>query len=163
MGREVAKVEEFLDSNRKRFHVEQVYSRFSEQGWAQTRVDIDIKDPEQTKQIEEALRSGMPKSARANIGIGRQGGMGGNEKGIQFSLTGDSTDTLKELADDIMPILARSKNLRDVRVDTGDTNSELSVRVNRERAASFGFSAQQVAQFVGLALRGVVTARIPPG
>ncbi len=154
MGKEVAKVEDFLNANRKRFHVEQLYSRYSEQGWAQTRIDIDIKDPEQTKTIQEDMRKGLPKSARANIGIGRQGGMGGNEKGIQFSLTGDSTETLQELAGDIIPILSRSKKLRDVRVDTGDTNSELSVRVNRERAASFGFSAQQVAQFVGLALRG---------
>ncbi len=155
MGKEVAKVEEFLNANRKRFHVEQVYSRFSEQGWAQTRIDLDIKDPELSNKIQEDLRSGLPKSARANIGIGHQGGMGGNnEKGIQFSLIGDSTATLKELAADVIPILSRSKNLRDVRVDTGDSNSELSVRVNRERAASFGFSAQQVAQFVGMALRG---------
>ena len=154
MGREVAKVEAFLAANRQRFQVEQVYSRYSEQGWAQTRVDIDVKDPERTKQIEEAMREGLPKSARANIGIGRQGGMGGNEKDIQFSLTGDSTLTLQELSTDIIPILARSKHLRDVRVDTGDSNSELSVRVNRERAAAFGFSAQQVAQFVGMALRG---------
>ncbi|HWS77047.1 MAG TPA: efflux RND transporter permease subunit, partial [Thermomonas sp.] len=154
MGREVAKVEAFLEANRKKFLVEQVYSRYSEQGWAQTRVDIDVKDPEQTKQIEEAMREGLPKSARANIGIGRQGGLGGNDKGIQFSLTGDSTETLKELAADIIPILSRSEHLRDVRVDTGDSNSELSVRVNRERAAAFGFSASQVAQFVGMALRG---------
>jgi len=39
-------------------------------------------------------------------------------------------------------------------VDTGDANSELSVRVDRERAAAYGFSAQEVAQFVGMALRG---------
>ena len=91
---------------------------------------------------------------RANIGIGRQGGMGGDEKGIQFSLVGDSTRSLQELAADVVPILARGKHLRDVRVDTGDANSELSVRVNRERAAAFGFSANQVAQFVSLALRG---------
>jgi HAE1 family hydrophobic/amphiphilic exporter-1 len=154
MGREVARVEDYINANRKRFHVEQVYSRYSEQGWAQTKLDVDVTDPEQSKQLQEELRKGMPKSARANIGIGQQGGLGGDDKNIQFSLTGDSTETLKELAADIVPILARSKNLRDVRVDTGDSNSELSVRVNRERAASFGFSAQQVAQFVGMALRG---------
>ncbi|MEO6154163.1 MAG: efflux RND transporter permease subunit, partial [Thermomonas sp.] len=118
------------------------------------RLTVEAKDTEASTKIQDDLRTGLPKSARANIGIGRQSGMGGDEKGIQFSLTGDSTETLKELAGDVIPILARSKNLRDVRVDTGDSNSELSVRVNRERAASFGFSAQQVAQFVGMALRG---------
>jgi HAE1 family hydrophobic/amphiphilic exporter-1 len=155
MGKEVAKVETFINANRKRFHVNQVYSRYSEQGWAQTRLTVEAKSTEDSMKIQDDLRTGLPKSARANIGIGRQGGMGGgNDKGIQFSLTGDSTETLKELAAGIIPILSRSKNLRDVRVDTGDSNSELSVRVNRARAASFGFSAQQVAQFVGMALRG---------
>ena len=72
-------------------------------------------------------------------------GMGGDEKGIQFSLVGDSTRTLQELAADIVPILSRGKHLRDVRVDLGDANSELSVRVNRDRGAAFGFSANQVA------------------
>jgi HAE1 family hydrophobic/amphiphilic exporter-1 len=34
MGKEVARVEAFLEANRKRFQVEQVFSRYSEQGWA---------------------------------------------------------------------------------------------------------------------------------
>jgi len=154
MGKVVAMVEQYVNANRKRFDVERVYSRYSEQGWAVTEVDVAAKDSMRTKEIEEALRKGMPVSARANIGIGRQGGMGGNDQSIQFSLVGDSSENLRQLADDVLPILARGKHLRDVRVDTGDANSELSVRVNRERAAAYGFSAQQVAQFIGMALRG---------
>ena len=50
-------------------------------------------------------------------------------------LVGDSTQTLNELAKDIVPMLARRKELRDVRVDSGDHNSELTVRVDRERGA----------------------------
>src|SRR5690606_4049997 len=38
--------------------------------------------------------------------------------------------------------------------DVGDRNTELSVRVDRDRASAFGFSAQEVANFVGIALRG---------
>lgn len=41
-----------------------------------------------------------------------------------------------------------------VRVDTGDENAEIQVSVNRERAAALGFSAQEVATYVGTALRG---------
>ena len=41
-----------------------------------------------------------------------------------------------------------------MRVDSGDRNSELTVEVDRDRAAAFGFSANDVATFVGLALRG---------
>ena len=55
-------------------------------------------------------------------------------------LVGDSTATLMELGKDLVPILSKRKELRDVRIDIGDTNSELRVHVDRERAASFGFS-----------------------
>lgn len=154
MAREVARVEAFLEAHRKQFHIQRIYSRFGEQGWAMTRADLDVKTQEETRRIEEQIRAGLPKSARANIGFGRQGGMGGDQNGIQFNLIGDSTQVLKELAADVVPILARSRLLRDVRVDTGDVNGELAVRVDRERAAAYGFSAQQVAQFVGMALRG---------
>ncbi|WP_374352117.1 efflux RND transporter permease subunit [Thermomonas sp.] len=154
MGKEVARVEAFVNANRKPFHVERVYSRYSEQGWAQTRLFLDIEDPEQSKKIAEDVRKGLPKSARANLGIGWPGGQGNEGEGITFSLIGDSTQTLQELAGDILPMLARNPKLRDVRIDTGDANTELRVQVNRERAAAYGFSAREVAQFVGVALRG---------
>ena len=154
MGREVARVEAFVNANRKQFHIDRVFSRYSEQGWAQTRLFLDTEDPALSEKIKEEVRKGLPQSARAKIGIGWPGGMGSDGQGIRFSLVGDSTQTLKELADDIVPILARDPKLRDVRVDTGDANTELAVRVDRERAAAYGFSAQQVAQFVGMALRG---------
>ncbi|MEL1264321.1 efflux RND transporter permease subunit [Pseudoxanthomonas putridarboris] len=154
MGKEVARVEAFANANREKFHIERVYSRYSEQGWASTRLFLTVKDRDQSKQIEEEVRKGLPQSARAKIGIGWPGSMGSDGQGIRFSLVGDSTQTLKELADDIVPMLSRNPKLRDVRVDTGDANTELSVQVDRERAAAYGFSAQQVAQFVGMALRG---------
>ncbi len=154
MGKEVQRVEDFVNANRDEFKIKRVYSSFAEQGWAQTSQSLTVADREQSKKIEEEVRKGLPQSARAKIGIGWPGGMGSEGQGLRFSLVGDSSQTLRELADDIVPILARNPKLRDVRVDVGDANAELAVRVNRERAASYGFSAQQVAQFVGMALRG---------
>src|SRR5690606_34602206 len=120
MGKEVARVERYIDMNRERWGVEQVYSRYSEQGWARTEMDLDHNDPERTARLREEVREGLPKSARANLGIGWPRGMG-DEKGVQFSLVGDSSQVLGRLAGDIIPILSRSKSLRDVRVDTGDS------------------------------------------
>ena len=101
----------------------------------------------------------MPKSARADIGIGDGGGGGpggGGQPGenVQVQLVGDSTPVLHAIGEDVVPVLAQRKELRDVHVDAGDQNTELNVHVDRERAAAFGFNAQQVAEFVGLALRG---------
>ena len=161
MSDEVLKIEQFMDANRKRFHVEQIYSWYSEEGDAGTRIKFDMStlDSDDTKALIDEIRKELPKSARATVGIGNGGGGpggGGGQPGenVQVQLVGDSTETLAEIAKEIIPILAKRKELRDVRVDTGDQNSELSVRVDRERAAAFGFSADEVASFIGVALRG---------
>ncbi|MDQ3617659.1 MAG: efflux RND transporter permease subunit [Pseudomonadota bacterium] len=153
MSDEVLRVEEYLGENRKRFGIHQVYSWYSEQGEASTMITFDdgIKD---TKPITDIISKELPKSARTEIGIRGQGDQDGAGQNVQVRLVGDSTQTLSELATDIIPVLSRLGELRDVRVDAGDQNSELNVRVDRERAAAFGFSAQQVSSFVGLALRG---------
>lgn len=159
MSDEVLKVENFLNANRKRFHIEQLYSWYSEDGGASTKITFDVEKAAQVKSLTDTLSKELPKSARATIGIGNNDGPGGGGGGpsaesMQVRLVGDSTQTLRELADDVIPILAKAKGLRDVRIDSGDQNSELSMRVDRERAAAFGFSAEDVSRFVGLALRG---------
>lgn len=158
MSAEILRVEQFLDARRKKYHLTQIYSWWSEQGDAGTRITFDTKQASRTRPLIEQIRKELPKSARADIGIGDNGGGpgGGGKPGenVQVQLVGDSTQVLSALGEDIVPILARRKELRDVRVDAGDQNSELNVQVDRERAAAFGFSAQQVASFVGIALRG---------
>lgn len=157
MSSEVLRIEQFLEANRAKYRITQIYSFFSEQGWGGTMVKFDTDKPGETKILVETLRKELPKSARANIGIGNQGGQGGGGQpgqNVSFQLVGDSTQTLGEIAAELVPILSRRPELRDVRVDIGDQNSELNVRVDRDRAAAFGFSAEQVASFVGLALRG---------
>ncbi|HEY4556188.1 MAG TPA: efflux RND transporter permease subunit, partial [Lysobacter sp.] len=157
MSEEVGRIEAFLDANRERFHLTQIYSWFSEQGGAGTRITFDEKYEGDTKPLVDEISKAIPKSARAKLIVGEQGDGGGGSgapKDIRLQLVGDSTQTLHELATDILPVLAARKELRDVHIDLGDQNSELQVRVDRERAAAFGFSSEQVASFVGLALRG---------
>jgi len=158
MSQEVGKIEAYLEANRKRFKITQIYSFFSEQGWGGTNIKLDTKDITESKQLIDAIRKDLPKSARANVGIGDQGGPGGGggqqAQSVSVQLVGDSTQTLTELANEVVPILAKRKELTDVRVNSGDRNSELAVRVDRERALAFGFSAQEVGRFVELALRG---------
>ncbi|PZO10796.1 MAG: AcrB/AcrD/AcrF family protein [Lysobacteraceae bacterium] len=169
---EVLRVEQHLDANREKYQIKQLYSYFSERGWAG--MQITLVDPAPSlwdkmllrrqqpglmsaEEVQEMIRKDLPKSARAEIGFeggGGPGGGGGEDDGIRVFLNGDSSQTLAEVADNLIPMLARRKEFRDVRVDTGDENSEVRVSVNRERAASLGFSAQEVASYIGIALRG---------
>ena len=155
MSEEVARVENWIDQNRERLHVQQVYSWYSEQEGSSTVVTLDEKYAKDIKALQEELRKGLPKSARTDYFVGNQGGDGGGgNQGVQVQLVGDSSSMLQEIGQDVLPMLAQRSELRDVRIDNGEKGGELKVRVDRERAAAFGFNAEQVASFVGLALRG---------
>lgn len=156
MSDEMAKVEAHLEANRKRYHLKQIYLFYAEQGWGGLRLtlDDDVRDP---KAMQELMRKEMPKLARAEVGFqggGNNGGQGAGSNEVTFYLTGDSSETLTQIGDGMLPMLSKLPELRDVRVDSGDENSEIQVTVNRERAATYGFSAQEVAQYIGIALRG---------
>jgi len=102
----------------------------------------------------EDIRKGVEKYPLAigtiNFGEQRRGG----GEGLQISLVGDSSEELRKLAEAVIPALRRVEGLRDVRIDDAATNREVAVRVDRERAAQYGFTANQVATFVQIALRG---------
>ncbi|MBH1661524.1 efflux RND transporter permease subunit [Stenotrophomonas maltophilia] len=156
MSDEVARVENWIDANRERLHVKQVYSWYSEQEGSSTVVTLDEKYAKDIKALQEELRKGLPKSARTDYFVGNQGGDGGGggNQGVQVQLVGDSSSMLQEIGQEVVPLLAQRAELRDVRIDNGEKGGELKVRVDRERAAAFGFNAAQVASFVGLARRG---------
>lgn len=160
MRDEMLKVEQFLDQRRDRYQIEQIYVVYSERGWGGIDLTLRSEGPglEDTGTIQERLRQELPKSALAEIGIegtgGPGGGGGGRGQGVRVSLTGDSSSELQTIAEAVLPLLAQRPELRDVRIDTGDQISEVQVSVDRERAAAYGFSAQDVAQYLGIALRG---------
>ncbi|CAN5350767.1 efflux RND transporter permease subunit [soil metagenome] len=155
MSDEVGKVETFLEARRKQYHIKQIYSFYAEQGWGGIRLTLDDDKSIDPKAVQEQIRKDLPKLARAEIGFqGSNNGGDGGANEIQFYLTGDSTDELQALGEGLLPLLSKRPELRDVRIDSGDENSEVQVTVNRERAAIYGFSAQEVAQYIGIALRG---------
>lgn len=157
MSGEVAKIESFLDENRERFQIRQIYTWFSEQGWGGVRVSLHERGRglRPVEEVQEEMRREMPKLATANLGFrGQQGGSGGGGEGLRVNLYGDSTEVLEELAEDVARLLSGVEGLRDVRADRGDVSNEVRVRLDRDRAALYGFNAQEVATFVGIALRG---------
>lgn len=158
MSEEVFKIENFLDQRRERYQLTQIYVYFGEQGFGGVKLDLrkdgpDLKTP---AEISEMLRTELPKSARAEIGFegGGGGGTSAGDQKVTFFLNGDSPEKLMQIGNELLPSLEKRPELTDVRVNSGDENNEVRVSVDRERAAAFGFSAQEVAQYLGIALRG---------
>lgn len=115
--------------------------------------------PRTVAEIKEEIRRELPKVAIGEPSFdgmrGPRGG-GGNEgnNDLRLRLTGDSLEVLDALARDLLPLLSRVEGLTDVRLDSDARGRELRVRIDRARAAAYGFTAQQIAQIVALALRG---------
>jgi HAE1 family hydrophobic/amphiphilic exporter-1 len=150
----VEEVERYLLDNRERFEIRSVYSAFRE---SEARTDILLVD-DGTQQLTTAgimdlIREELPKIAIGEVGFGVRQRAGG--QALQVNLFGDSSEQLVALSEAVIPILRRVDGMRDVRIESSSADRELAVRVDRERAAAYGFSAEEVASYIAIALRGV--------
>ncbi len=151
----VDQVENYLYSNQDRFEIRAVYTYYNEDGVAQASVLLTDDDNaiRSSQEISKEILEGMPKLAIANpnFDFGRAGG---NEK-LGITLTGTSSEALESLAEDAVRVLASVPGLTGVVSAAALGDEELQVRVNRDRANMLGFSTQDVARAVSIAMRGV--------
>lgn len=147
-------IENYLYENKERFEIKTVYSFYNEEGEAQASVMLTDDDEaiRSSQEISKDIMDGMPKIAigQPDFNFERMGG--GEELGI--TLTGSSSEMLEELADDAVRILSAVPGLTGVVSAAAIGDEELQVRVNRERANNLGFTTQDVAMAVSIALRG---------
>ena len=79
---------------------------------------------------------------------------GGGRNRVFFSLVGDDTGTLNELAEQVVERLEAVPGLFDVSSGGQDAAEELHVAVDRELSDRYGMRPDQVGQMVGLTFRG---------
>jgi len=189
MSEEVAKVEAFFEARREQYQIRQIYVYFGEQGFAGVRLTLEdegyscdsgptivmswvglrsrtecLRSPEK---ITEEMRKALPKLARAELRIGGGNGPVSNpnsmDRSVSVQINGDSSTELERMGNELIPLFAALPELRDVRLDIGDVNSEVRASVNRERAARFGFTSTEVAQYIAIALNGAVLREFREG
>ena len=147
-------LERWLEEHRKEFHFKNVYVYYNEQGDSEMAAFLDDDAPDQGP-IVEAIRKGLPKVPIGEVTIGFEGGgNNGQQPSVGINLTGDSGAQLRELAANVIPILRSLPSLRDVRAQENSNNRELAVHVDGQKAKAMGFSASDIAQYIGIALRG---------
>ncbi len=155
MRKGVEQIETFLMANKARFEIRSVYSYFDERGNAQTTLVLteDDQASKASSLIMEEIRAELPKIAIGTPNFG-QGRRGGSSDGLQVSLIGDSSELLDDLTPLVRDVLTRVEGVRDVKTGRAGIEQEIQVRVDRERAMRYGLGADQVAQFIAVAMRG---------
>ena len=152
--------EQYLLKNKAKFEIENVYSYIGDQGMG-TRIQMIDEDKGKLTPVEvqEMIRKTMPLFAIGKPNFGDGGGFGGggstNDDAIELQIAGDSSEVLGALSQDVVRFLqAKVPELKDVRSDLGNDQKEIRIQIDRARAASLGFSAQQIASTVQVAMRG---------
>jgi HAE1 family hydrophobic/amphiphilic exporter-1 len=148
-------IEGYLYDNQDYYEIRAVYTYYDEKGEATSSVLLtdDKVAKRSAEDISKEILEKMPKIAigRPQFGFER---MGGSEQ-LGITLTGSSSEVLSDLADDAVRVLSSVNGLKGVVANTTAGDQELQVQVNRERANLMGFSTQEVARTVAVALRGV--------
>ena len=150
----VDRIEDYLYANQEEFEIKSVYTFYNENGAAQSSILLTDNDVAEKRSIDirESILAGLPKIAIGSPSFERQ--EGGSDS-VSLNLTGDSTQVLIGIGEEVKRVLQTIEGFEGVRTSRGTGEQEIQVRVNRARANQLGFSTREVAQVVSVALRGI--------
>lgn len=146
----VNKMEAYLYEHKAEFHIKQVYSYF-EPGHAISGITLEDELPVTLDEIKDRIRENMPPFVRARPSFQWESGNGG---GIRLTLLGESSLRLRQLAEGILPMIARIDGLEDVKIDMGADKFEYQITVNKDNAWRLGIKPDNIANLISTALRG---------
>ena len=153
----VDRIEEYLYANQEKFEIRAVYTYYDETGSSNTLSAVLLTEDDEailsSEVISKMIMEDLPKIAigRPSFSFERSGGA---EK-LNITLMGSSSEILRDLAKDAERILSTVEGVSGVVSEAGAGDEEVQVHVDREKANFLGFSTQDVAQAVAIALRGV--------
>ncbi|MGB5822709.1 MAG: efflux RND transporter permease subunit [Proteocatella sp.] len=92
--------------------------------------------------------------------MGMGGGSGAGSEGVSLKIYGNDIGELKRVSLEIEKIMASVEGVRGIKSSLSDGAPELQIIVNKDRAASFGLTASQIASTVRGMVDGVVATQL---
>ena len=149
----VDRIEEYLFSRKEEFNIESVYSYYQQDFAVSTLLLTEDEEATlSTKEVIERIEADLPLIAIGSPSFDWEQQGGG--EGFSLQISGDSTEVLNELGDEVVRVLASVEGLKDVRTDAQSGEQEIRVSIDRDRAATQGLTAQDIAQMISIAMRG---------
>jgi HAE1 family hydrophobic/amphiphilic exporter-1 len=151
----VSRIEAYLEENKERFGIDLVYSYFTPND-ASSVIRLKPRDelPMDPRDLMPEIEKELPEIIIGKPSFRFDEEMGGASGGFSMRLMGESTEQLVALSRDVVARLRDVKGMESVRSTAKAGEHEVQIRVDRDRAARLGLSAQAVAQTVAVAMRG---------
>ena len=146
-------VEAYLLENKEAFDIRSVYSYYTKDHAETVILLTDEADATlSTADALERIEADLPQIAigKPNFDWDQQGG----GDGFSLQVSGDSTARLNDIAIDLVRILSSVDGLSDVRSDAERGAREIRISVDRARAAAAGMTSDEIANAIGIAMRG---------
>ncbi len=151
----VATVERHFESRRDELGIKSFYTVY-DQTSAFSIVVLKARDDGGLKAQEFIARAqdGLPEIiiGKPSFKWDDANSMGGERFSVQ--LTGESTERLAVLGDEVARVMSSVKGLEAVRSEAREGDEEVQIVVNRQRAAALGLTSSDVAQAVAAGMRG---------
>lgn len=147
----VETIEAYLYENQERFGIESVYSFYTSDR-AESTLTLVPGRGGTNAELREEIRAGLPE-----IPIGQpsfDSRRAGNQDGLRLRLLGESSELLFELSHEVARVLATVEGVTDVRSEATAGSQEVRVSIDRERASQNGFTTQEIASAIAVAMRG---------
>jgi HAE1 family hydrophobic/amphiphilic exporter-1 len=146
-------IEDYLFENQEEFDIRSVYSYY-EKGAASTVILLTEEEDAtlSTTEVLERIEANLPVIAigKPSFDFEQQGG----GDGFSLQISGDSTAILNEMSVDVARLLETVSGLEDVRSDAELGEREIRVSIDRVRAAATGLTTREIADAIGIAMRG---------
>ncbi|MEO0997849.1 MAG: efflux RND transporter permease subunit [Pseudomonadota bacterium] len=149
----VDRIERYLLDNRAELDIRSVYSYYAETEAA----TVILLTDEDEATVDAATVMKRIEDELPTIAIGKPSfkwDQQGGGDGFSITLTGDSTERLFELGEEVRRLLGGIDELGGLTSDMTAGDNEIRVIIDRNRAARFGLTSQDVATAVNVALRG---------
>lgn len=115
----------------------------------------DISAVDMTERMRQSLTN-IP-GAKIEVSIFDMMSMGVSGGELNVQIRGDDLSVLKQLSGQVAELVRNVPGTREVVSSLTDGNPEMQVRIDRQRAASYGLTPVQVASSIKNALEGAVT------
>ncbi len=151
----VSKIENWILARKDSLHVKSTYSFFTH-NYAFTRAYLadGYADDEGSEKVRKLLRRGLPEMPGTKLEIRGNDDDEGGASRLAVNVFGDPGPRLDVIATEVRRRVALVPGTEGVEIGGDKGSKEIEVFVQRDRAARYGLSANQVASSVALFFRG---------
>jgi HAE1 family hydrophobic/amphiphilic exporter-1 len=111
------------------------------------------------QEVIQRIRADLPEIEGMEVELSDMGGIasgGSGSKPVQIDVLGPNLDELRRIGSDMLDLLAQVPGVVDVNSSMKQTKPEQHLRIDRERAASYGVSTAEIAETIQTASLGTL-------